>query len=522
MAKRKQIGHSDITGDKGIALIHRIVLDMGFVWNATNLEAGIDGYIELRDDKSAEVSNCILQVQSKAGPSWFKAETNDSFEFICDERDLNYWLAGNAPVILIVSRPDESEAYWTSIKDYFRDPHRRKNRKILFNKATDRFDANCRDRLATHAIPADSGFYLSALPRNEALASNLLPVRTYPPRLFRAITKLRFPGQVWEALRQHTESPQAEWLLHDGFLYCFHDLTFLPWTAACLASTTENLCRWNGPTPTTFVERHVFVRMLTICMEALLYRQGVRFSKAKEHYFFRASPGLAEIKVGGLSVFKGYTSKSTPDRIAYYRHRAMRTQFMRFDRQWCLEITPSYHFTHNGSHLSRYFEERLSGIKLLERQNKVHLRQLRLWAEVLQQIHVQPPPACRIAATIFVRRARSSSPSPRCRAIPSPSHSTRSSSSRSTSVCLKPPGCPQTNVVQATKTMILPKGGFSDMKLFRFDEPLLQFGTSQHVDIRFGILNYCPLDFDSQHAPKQIRVGVVGMRGFARRSARLA
>ena len=48
------------------------------------------------------------------------------------------------------------------------------------------------------------------------------------------------------------------------------------------------------------------------------------------------------------------------------------------------------------------------------------------------------------------------------------------------------------------------------MRLFRFDEPLLQFGTSQHVDIRFGILNYCPLDFDSQHAPKQIRVGVVG------------
>lgn len=48
------------------------------------------------------------------------------------------------------------------------------------------------------------------------------------------------------------------------------------------------------------------------------------------------------------------------------------------------------------------------------------------------------------------------------------------------------------------------------MKLYRFDEPLLQFGTSQHIDIRFGILNYSPLDFDSQHAPKQIRVGIVG------------
>ena len=48
------------------------------------------------------------------------------------------------------------------------------------------------------------------------------------------------------------------------------------------------------------------------------------------------------------------------------------------------------------------------------------------------------------------------------------------------------------------------------MKITRFEEPVLQFGTSQHVDIRFGIMNYCPLDFDSDHAPKKIRVGIVG------------
>ncbi|NLF68871.1 MAG: DUF4365 domain-containing protein [Candidatus Anammoximicrobium sp.] len=391
MGGRKQIGRRDITGDKGIALIHRIVLDMGFVWNTTKLEAGIDGYIELRDDQSGEVSNFILQVQSKAGASWFKAETADSFEFICDERDLNYWLAGNAPVILVVSRPDQDEAYWVSIKEYFRDPHRRKSRKIVFNKASDRFDVNCRDRLSVQAIPADSGHYLAALPRTEALVCNLLPVLHYPSRLFRASTKLRFPGQVWDALRQHTTSPEGEWLLHGGFLYSFHDLTFMPWSTACLASTTQNLSALEWANSDDAHKRYVVVRMLTICMEQLLHRQGVRFSKAKEHYFFRAPSDLADIKVGGVTVFKGYASKSHPERIAYYRHRAMRAQFMRFDKQWYVEITPTYHFTHNGSVLSRYFEERLSGIKILERQNKVHLRQLRLWAEVLQQTHLRPP-----------------------------------------------------------------------------------------------------------------------------------
>src|SRR5436305_1018366 len=48
------------------------------------------------------------------------------------------------------------------------------------------------------------------------------------------------------------------------------------------------------------------------------------------------------------------------------------------------------------------------------------------------------------------------------------------------------------------------------MNIIRFEEPQLQFGTSQHIDIRFGLMNYCPLDFDSDNAPKRIRVGIVG------------
>lgn len=153
MARRKKISRSDIIGDKGIALIHRLVLDMGFVWNPTGLEAGIDGYIEIRDEATGEVANCILQVQSKATASPFAAETADGFHFVCDDRDLDYWLGGNAPVVLIVSRPDKNEAYWVSIKDYFSDPARRKQRIVQFDKRTDRFDRTCRERLCNLRAP---------------------------------------------------------------------------------------------------------------------------------------------------------------------------------------------------------------------------------------------------------------------------------------------------------------------------------------------------------------------------------
>jgi hypothetical protein len=48
------------------------------------------------------------------------------------------------------------------------------------------------------------------------------------------------------------------------------------------------------------------------------------------------------------------------------------------------------------------------------------------------------------------------------------------------------------------------------MRVIRFDEPELQFGVSRHIDIRFGLMNYHPLDFDSEVAPKRIRVEIVG------------
>lgn len=48
------------------------------------------------------------------------------------------------------------------------------------------------------------------------------------------------------------------------------------------------------------------------------------------------------------------------------------------------------------------------------------------------------------------------------------------------------------------------------MNLSFLEEPHLEFGAGRHVDIRFGIMNYGPLDFESKLAPKQINLGIVG------------
>lgn len=382
-ARRKKIGKSDMVGQAGVNLIATVVNQMGFLWHPTGLEAGIDGYIEIRDPATSEVTNCIIQVQSRATEQQFQGETADGFDYLCDERDLTYWLAGNAPVILIRSRPSVGEAYWVSLKGYFHDLSTRKDRRIHFDKRTDRFDVSSASRLAELAIPVDSGVYLSRLPRRETLVTNLAEIIEYPSRLFRAPTDYRRRGELWQRLKDLTNSPASEWVLADGHIYSFYDLTNDPWSKICDAGRTANLATKEFALAADPQKRNLFVQLLNQCLRCLLHRHDVSFDSGKECYFFRASSNLRPRKYSGRTVFSARPSKQAPERIAYCRHVAFLGRFLRFDDQWYLEITPTYLFTYNGKKVSRFHESLLSGIKQLERQNKTHLAQVRLWAELL-------------------------------------------------------------------------------------------------------------------------------------------
>jgi hypothetical protein len=48
------------------------------------------------------------------------------------------------------------------------------------------------------------------------------------------------------------------------------------------------------------------------------------------------------------------------------------------------------------------------------------------------------------------------------------------------------------------------------MKVEHIQEPELEFGNGRHIDIRFGLMSYGPVDFARSQAPRQIRLGMVG------------
>ena len=390
--KPKKIHNSDITGQKGINLIERVLLDMGFLWYPTGgVEAGVDGWIEIRDSLSGEVLNSIIQVQSKATANPFQAETDDSFQFLCDERDLDYWLRGNAPVILVVSRPNSGEAYWVSIKDYFSDPARRKGRKLLFDKKANRFDVNCKPALMSLSIPADAGIYFAPPPKQESLYSNLLPVTRFFEHIYAADTECRTPGELRAALKQHEEYPSNIWLLKDKRLYSPHNLSEVPWKHACDVSTMEIIDAKHWAYSTDESRRRDFVILLNESLKDKVGAMRIRYNRLQNCYYFKADKGPSQRSYRYLSqqvmtkrmVVTRYSSSNNPD-IVWYRHCAFAGRFKLYEGVWYLEISPTYYFSTDGILPWRFYEEWLSGIKRRQKNHAV-LGEVIMWARVLEE-----------------------------------------------------------------------------------------------------------------------------------------
>lgn len=386
----KKISHQDITGDRGIALIHSIVGKMGFVWTPTGLEAGIDGLIEIRDVTTGEMTNLIIQVQSKATTVDFTSETLEGFDYYCRSEDLDYWLGGNAPVILICSRPATEEAYWVSIKDYFKDLIKRNSNKIHFDKNKNKFDSNARGALIDIAKPKDSGFYLSPLPKTEKLISNLLPVKSFGEKIYIAETKYRNPKSIWEELKKITKTEiGCEWLLKNKQIMSFQDLNEFPWNKIC-ASEAEKFDSSEWAEADDIERKNDFISLLKSSLKQKL-SPNVRYHQEFEYYYFTATKNLKpkELKYKSLVqqtrrvVFQAYHKAKDPSKINYYRHSAFLGQFLRYNKIWYLEIMPTYHFTSDGYRTFLFREDQLSGIKRLER-NPAVLGQLVMWAEYLQ------------------------------------------------------------------------------------------------------------------------------------------
>lgn len=366
---------------------------MGYIWRPTPIfDVGIDGEIEIRDPITGEMTNAIIKVQSKATTQRFQTETDNSFEYRCEQKDLDYWLRGNVPVILVVCRPDTDEAYWVSIRDYFKDPAIQKTRKVLFDKQHNRFDDSCAAALKKLALPKDSGIYFAPLQKTETLYTNLLKVTSFASKMYVAGTNYRKEGSVWRKFNSMEVKVGSEWILTDKKIFSFHKLDEPPFDAICDLRTCGSFDTREWADSEDEDTKRQFVKLLNRCLREKTRCLGLEFNETHKHYHFRPTRELRVRKVSyqnlkrrvSREVFKQYVSKNDPTQKTYCRHSAFKGYFLRLSNEWYLEITPTYHFTSDGYRRHKFRADLLQGIKRLDR-NLAVLGQLLMWADYLSQ-----------------------------------------------------------------------------------------------------------------------------------------
>ena len=381
----KKVSNSVQIGATGTALIGLRVSAMGHVWHERHIDAGIDGMIELRDPATGEVSNCHLLVQSKAQDALFAGETDERFHYVCDERDLDYWMKAAEPVLLICSHPKDERAWWVHVQSYFADPTRRADRRIDFNKATMALEGDITDRLFAIADPRGRAYTPVPDKRSETLVSNLLPV-DLPDVVWSYKTSCRRRRTGYEAQESSGLDVRDDFVLWSGRL--------LTWELA----DTSGLSAAVSGSPTVrpigelseFEEDgdRIIVQLLNNALRQDL-KPDCDFHRKRQFLYFRASEDLSDRKwntsgSNWRTVFKGYPKRSDPSTISYYRHSAVSWQFIQIDGDWYCELVPDYFFTRDGHRESRYASDQLRGIKKIERNTAV-LQETRLWASILHR-----------------------------------------------------------------------------------------------------------------------------------------
>ena len=387
----KKIGRSDIIGQRGMAHVQAVVNAMDFMFYPTGgVEAGIDGYIELRDVATGEVANQLLQVQVKATErERLQGDDGNTFEFPCSEADIAYWLQGTAPVLLVYVGLKEGRAYWKSIKDWFADPERVKARKIVFDRAKDEFNREAKPAIIAVASDAKPGASGPSVRIYEEVLTNLLGV-DFAPRLFWAPTDLPNDKSFGAALRELDPKAGGEWIVRSKSVLSFHDLDHWPWNNLCEAGEIEkfDVDEWSDSEDED--RQRDFVALLNRAMSEFV-RPALRrdrgsgvlyFSKPwnrdKLNYAYRSLQNTTTRRVVG----RYGKSKADPTKPAYWRHSGLMHRFVRLGGRWFVEVTPTYHFTWNGKDADRWGGERLKKIKELEN-NAAVMGQFVMWRSFL-------------------------------------------------------------------------------------------------------------------------------------------
>ena len=387
MAPQKTYSKSDQIGEEGQRFVALTVTQLGHIWHDRRVDHGVDGAIELVDPVERSASNVHVMVQSKATAGRFPAETETSFHFLLDAADVAYWVGGSNRVIVVCSRPKDGDIWWAPVDRAKPPPPGRKAWKLDFDKSRDRLDENTAGRLLSWTTHDPPGLAVSGRQRRtERLETNLLRIEDLPPEIFFGPTWQPDVRQLGPALRDRGYY-RSDWIVRGGVVYSLARPErgglgdFLD--GGC---ETIDTIEWANSKDTDTLS--MFADLLHRAVREQEHHY-LRYHSSKRLFVFRGprdGQGNVRMKVTpnkpGRTVFQRYYKDDECTEPQDCRHYAASLRFVHTDVGWAAEINLTYHFTFDGYRDLPWGEDRVKGMKRLEKNAAVR-GLVQFWAEYL-------------------------------------------------------------------------------------------------------------------------------------------
>ena len=387
MALQKTYSESHQIGEEGQRLVALTVTRLGHIWHDRRVDHGVDGEIELVDPVGRSASNVHVMVQSKATVGSFPAETESSFHFLLDATDIAYWRGGSNRAIVVCSRPRDGDIWWAPVDRAEPPAPGGKAWRLDFDKDCDRLDESSAGHLLSWATDGTPGRAVSGRQhRAETLETNLLRIEELPQEIFFGPTWNSSARQLGPALRDRGYL-RSDWIVRGGLIYSFAR----PESGGLgdfLDGGYETIDTIEWAESKDFDTLSNFADLLR---QALLEQEHemLRYHSKKRLFVFRGprdNRDAVKVKVAsnksGRTVFQRYFKGDERTEPKDCRHYAAALRFVCTDEGWVVEINPTYHFTFDGYRDLPWGEDRLKGMKKLEKNPAVR-GLVQFWAEYL-------------------------------------------------------------------------------------------------------------------------------------------
>lgn len=382
----KTVTDNQHNGELGETLVKAEILGLGHVFEGRGrLETGIDGTIEFRDPVSRRMLGKTVAVQVKTTQSGtYQRETSAGFEYLLRTADLDYWRNTNLPVIIVLLRLSDRSFYWKDVTSGATGDERR----LEFDKHTDCLDAAAMDRIAQLAVDRGRlGSFVPPMRSGEPAHLNLMQI-AMPPEIFVAETPFR-SGRDAMATLLAQNSPSFDWVIRGRRFVSFRDPTGTGVEAIIESGTVETVETELVALSDDHDDELIMIELLRRTFGEQLAR-NLSFDRERRAYYFRAPDPLIPLEyryrslkeMTSATVVQIYPDRKDPDRIHSVRHHAFAPRFERIGEEWFISISPTFHFTDNGSRPHRFAATLLSGKKRLDRNGSIR-GQVMLWRYLL-------------------------------------------------------------------------------------------------------------------------------------------